>query len=215
MNAARQATLRNGMILGLFVLCATLGVYLIFDLTRAQIAVNERQVMRDQLARVLATTRYNNDLLQQVSVLQVSEATGVSEAMPYYVAVQGEVITAFVFTVVAPDGYSGPIKLLVGITPAGEVLAVRVVAHRETPGLGDAIESKKSPWINMFNGRSLQDPAATKWKVKKDGGEFDQLSGATISPRAIVKAVHRLLVYFVAHQGELQQAFYDQVGQAQ
>ena len=91
---------------------------------------------------------------------------------------------------------------------------MRVIAHKETPGLGDAIERKKSSWIDIFNGRSLQSPGAARWKVRKDGGEFDQLSGATISPRAIIKAVRGLLIYFAAHQGELVLAYHN-AGQTQ
>ena len=214
MSSARHATVRNGIILGVFALCTTLGVYGVFDLTRAQIAANERQVMLDQLGAVLAGTPYDNDILKHALSLEAPQATGIAEAMPYYVAAQADRISAFVFTVVAPDGYSGPIKLLVGVTPGGVVLAVRVVAHKETPGLGDAIESRKSPWINIFNGRSLQNPEADKWKVKKDNGAFDQLSGATITPRAVVSAVRRLLVYFSGHQNEMVRAYHN-AGQIQ
>lgn len=209
MTSAHHASLRNGAILGLFALCTTLGVYSVFDLTHTQITANERQIMLEQLGTVLAATRYDNDILAQSAILREIQATGVADDMPYYIAAQADTITAYVFTVVAPDGYSGPIKLLVGIRPDGEVLAVRVIAHKETPGLGDAIESKKSSWINIFTGRSLQNPGAARWKVKKDGGEFDQLSGATISPRAIVTAVRCLLNYFATHQSELGRAYHD------
>jgi len=104
---------------------------------------------------------------------------------------------------IAPDGYSGAIHLLVGIHADGRVAGVRVIGHRETPGLGDKIELAKSPWIRSFEGKSLSSPEAEGWAVKKDRGEFDQFAGATITPRAVVGAVHRALQYFDAHKAEL------------
>jgi electron transport complex protein RnfG len=106
-------------------------------------------------------------------------------------------------TVVATEGYSGPIHLLVGIRYDGSLAGVRVVAQHETPGLGDGIEEDRSNWIFQFNGRSLDNPGAKGWAVRKDGGVFDQLTGATISPRAVVKAVHAALLYYRAHREQL------------
>ena len=97
---------------------------------------------------------------------------------------------------IAPDGYAGAIKLLVGIRANGTLAGVRVISHKETPGLGDGIETKRSNWILGFNDTSLDKPDLHGWQVKRDGGQFDQLTGATITPRAIVKAVHQSLVYF-------------------
>ncbi len=104
---------------------------------------------------------------------------------------------------VAPDGYAGSIRLLVGIGADGRLLGVRVVAHRETPGLGDAIDERKSTWIDGFKGRSLGDPALERWHVKKDGGDFDQFTGATVTPRAVVGAVLDALLYFEANRATL------------
>jgi electron transport complex protein RnfG len=103
---------------------------------------------------------------------------------------------AAVLASIAPDGYAGTIKLLVGINYDGSIAGVRVVSHKETPGLGDAIEAERSDWILGFNGHSLREPGEERWKVKKDGGIFDQFSGATITPRAIVAAVHNTLSYY-------------------
>lgn len=100
-------------------------------------------------------------------------------------------------------GYSGAIKIIMGVDSTGKVLGVRVLSHAETPGLGDKIEIAKAKWITSFDGRSLGDPPVEKWKVKKDGGIYDQFSGATITPRAVVKAVKDGLEFFVAHQAEL------------
>lgn len=106
----------------------------------------------------------------------------------------------------APDGYNGNIRLLLGIDFNSTILGVRVISHKETPGLGDPIEIEKSNWILGFNQKSLQRPDNEGWAVKRDGGDFDQFTGATISPRAVVKAVHTALLYFDAHK----QALFDQ-----
>jgi electron transport complex protein RnfG len=100
---------------------------------------------------------------------------------------------------VVPNGYSGPIKLLVAVRTDGTLGGVRVVAHKETPGLGDKVEESRSDWILSFNDKSLSKPALAGWKVKKDGGQFDQFTGATITPRAIVSGVKNTLLYFQEH----------------
>ena len=105
--------------------------------------------------------------------------------------------------VTAPDGYNGDIRLLAAIDVTGTVLGVRVVSHRETPGLGDPIEVERSDWVLGFTGKSLLSPQGKSWAVKRDGGEFDQFTGATISPRAVVKAVHNTLLYFKTNQKSL------------
>ena len=128
------------------------------------------------------------------------EKTG-SETV-YRARLQGQPV-ALVMTATAPDGYSGSIRLLVGIRADDTLSGVRVVAHRETPGLGDAIDEQRSDWIFGFDGKSLSDPEPARWAVKKDGGDFDQLTGATITPRAIVKAVKRSLRYYHANREAL------------
>ena len=115
----------------------------------------------------------------------------------------GDSPIALVMATTAPDGYSGSIRLLVGINIDGSLSGVRVVAHRETPGLGDAIDEDRSDWIRIFDGKSLQDPPEERWAVRKDGGAFDQLTGATVTPRAVVKAVRQALLYYREHQQAL------------
>ena len=110
---------------------------------------------------------------------------------------------AVLMIVTASGGYNGDIRLLIGIDTDGRVLGVRVISHRETPGLGDPIELEKSDWILGFNQKSLRQPEPPGWAVKKDGGQFDQFTGATISPRAVVKAVHNTLKYFAENQQSL------------
>jgi electron transport complex protein RnfG len=202
-NATRNMIIGNGRSLGLFVLGATALVFSMFLLTRDQISVNERQVMIEQLESVLLSVHYDNDILAQAHTLNAAQATGVNTPMPYYIATSRHAPVALVFTVIAPDGYAGPIKLLIGLRPTGEILSVRAIAHQETPGLGDAIEIKKSNWISQFDRQSLHKTALAEWKVKKDTGHFDQLTGATITPRAVVKAIRNLLIYFQANQTQL------------
>lgn len=108
-----------------------------------------------------------------------------------------------VLSPVAPDGYNGAIKLLVAVRTDGSLAGVRVVSHRETPGLGDPIDTDKSDWIFAFDGRSLDNPSEARWKVKRDGGDFDQFTGATITPRAVVKAVYQTLIFFERHKDRL------------
>ena len=116
---------------------------------------------------------------------------------------KGDQPSALILPVTAPDGYSGAIHLLVGIFADGRLAGVRVLGHKETPGLGDKIELAKNPWVLAFNGKSLSDPGEAGWGVKKDQGVFDQFAGATITPRAVVKAVHHALQYVDAHRAEL------------
>jgi electron transport complex protein RnfG len=110
---------------------------------------------------------------------------------------------AAVFSVVARGGYAGDIELLVGVRADGRVAGVRVVEHHETPGLGDGIEADKSDWIRGFDGRSLGDPPREDWAVRRDGGDFDQFTGATITPRAVVEAVRDTLIYFEDHRDQV------------
>jgi electron transport complex protein RnfG len=108
-----------------------------------------------------------------------------------------------VLTIVAPDGFVGPIRMLVGVTADGKVLGVEVAAHTETPGIGDAVESGKSTWLQVFTGRSLGDPPELLWNVRPDGGDFDAIAGATVSSRSVVGGVRRAVQYFAAHREEI------------
>lgn len=169
--------------------------------TRDQIQANERQYLVNSLNQVLPPNLYNNDLLTDTRVMLAPDAFGTSEPVTIYRARdRGEPVAAL-FSVVAPDGYSGAIRLLVGVNWDGSLAGVRAVSHRETPGLGDAIEVERSNWVLGFAGRSLQDPKPEAWRVRKDGGAFDQFTGATITPRAVVKAVKKALIYFDKFRG--------------
>ncbi len=168
--------------------------------TREQIRENERAFLINNLNQVLPPKRYTNDLLHDTVELTAPGAFGTEEPVTIYRGRRGGEPVAALFSVIAPDGYSGQIKLLVGVYWDGTLAGVRAVAHRETPGLGDAIEAERSNWILGFTGLSITNPVAAQWRVKKDGGRFDQFTGATITPRAVVKAVRKALVYFTAHR---------------
>ena len=127
---------------------------------------------------------------------------GNDTAIIYRVFAEGAPVAAL-FAVTARDGYAGPIRILVGVGIDGTVTGVRIVEHRETPGLGDRIDQSRSDWVYQFDGRSLLNPAEADWLLEVDGGEFDQLTGASVTPRAVIKAIRDTLIYFDAHRDEI------------
>jgi len=178
-------------------------VGLTYESTYERIKRNEQLVLLRKLNTILSPAEYDNDLLDDQIELKQDELLGTSKPSKAYLAYKNNNPVAIVLSPVAPNGYSGPINLLVGIYHDGTIAGVRVVKHRETPGLGDAVESQRSDWVLGFDDKSLENPTSKKWKVKRDGGEFDQFTGATITPRAVVKAVHSSLLYFQEHRKEL------------
>ena len=163
--------------------------------TADRIAAQERRVMQERLGQVLPAAEYDNDLLADTLVIRDEAHFPRGQDVLAYRARRAGDPVAVILDFRAVDGYSGDIRLLAGIREDGSLTGVRVVAHRETPGLGDAIEAERSDWILGFNGKSLTDPGKEKWKVRRDGGEFDQFTGATITPRAVVRATRRALEY--------------------
>lgn len=159
--------------------------------------------LRASLAEVIPDSLYDNNLLEDaVYIASQDDNVGAEQTLVYLGRKNGNV-NAVSFRLIAPGGYSGAINLIMGIDKDGKVLGVRVITHAETPGLGDKIEVSKSKWILSFEGHSLQNLTIEQWAVKKDGGVFDQFSGATITPRAIVKAVYQGLKFFENHKAEL------------
>jgi electron transport complex protein RnfG len=194
MNTAAKTSTRAGRYLhaltGLLLIsvAATLAVTWMERNTRAAIAANEQAQKLAILATVLPAGTYDNYQEQAVSLLSDNELAGSSEAQPVYsVRNNGEVV-ANVLTVTAPDGYTGPIQLLVGIRRDGTLTGVRVIRHRETPGLGDRIDPDKSNWIKAFSGLGLNTPASGL-ALREDGGTIDHITGATITSRAVTNAV--------------------------
>jgi electron transport complex protein RnfG len=160
------------------------------------------------ISEVLPRSAYDNDLLKDTLEIAPSSTLGLDEASTVYRARKGGQASAVVLEAVAPDGYSGKIRLLVAINLDGTLAGVRVTQHKETPGLGDYIEPKKDknkarPWITQFNGLSLTTVGDREWKVKKDGGRFDSVAGATVTPRAIIKAVHKVTQYVAENREQL------------
>ncbi|HEC17814.1 MAG TPA: electron transport complex subunit RsxG [Gammaproteobacteria bacterium] len=187
---------RSAILLGLFALVGTGIVALVYLETKQPIAEAERAFMLRSLHEVIKPALHDNDIFSDVITVTDPELLGTPDPVPVFRARRNGRPVALAITPIAPEGYVGPIKLLVGINVDGSILGVRVLSHRETPGLGDSIEVKRSPWILSFNGRSLNNPKAEAWSVRRDGGEFDQFTGATITPRAVVKAVHNALVFY-------------------
>ena len=174
-----------------------------YELTKERIAANQREGLLAKVRALIPADRYDNDLIDDSVDVVAPDALGTSEAVSVYRARKGSRPVAAVLTPVAPDGYGGPIRLIVAVYYDGTLAGVRVLAHTETPGLGDYIDEARSHWILGFAGHSLANPTPDKWKVKRDGGAFDQFTGATITPRAVVKAVHKTLEYFSANRDEL------------
>lgn len=190
----------TALILLLFTVLGTALVAVTYDNTRGIIAANARAKLLSNLNTLVPAERYDNALLNDTLSVRSPELLGTAERVTVYRARKAGQPVAAILAPVAPDGYSGDIKLLVAINADGTLAGVRVTAHRETPGLGDAIEADRSDWILKFTGRSLGDPDEKHWAVKKDGGAFDQFTGATITPRAVVKAVKKALIYFQRHR---------------
>jgi electron transport complex protein RnfG len=195
--------LRTAIILAIFVGTSTALVALTYESTRGKIAKAERKALLRSLSSVIRPDQYNNKLLTDMTTVTSKQLLGTDKTVPVFRARMDSKPVAVVIAPTAPKGYSGPIKLLIGIYYDGRVSGVRVLSHRETPGLGDAIEEKRSDWIYSFNDKSLDNLSQKDWKVKRDGGSFDQFTGATISPRAIVSAVNNTLQYFKEHREEL------------
>ncbi|VAW50536.1 Electron transport complex protein RnfG [hydrothermal vent metagenome] len=190
----------------LLMLFAALGAALVglaFMQTEDDIKHNEKLTLLRKLNNIIPAESYNNDLLQDTTVINASTLLGTKEETLVYRARKNNQNIAVVFSSIAPNGYNGPIHLLVGVQANGTLAGVRVVKHRETPGLGDVVDISHSNWILGFNNKSLNNPNDRGWKVKRDGGIFDQFTGATITPRAVVKAVHNALLYFKQNQQTL------------
>lgn len=203
MKSLPSYMLRTAFLLTLFAVTCTLLVAYTYQSTRGRIAQSEREALLRNLHSVVNPELYDNDLFNDFINVKSDKLLGTSSAIPVFRArKQGQPVAA-ILTPIAPNGYSGPIKLIIGINYDETISSVRVLEHHETPGLGDAIEERRSHWIFNFDGKSLANPDTKGWKVKRDGGHFDQITGATITPRAVVKAVHNALLYFVENKQQI------------
>jgi Na+-translocating ferredoxin:NAD+ oxidoreductase subunit G len=184
-----------GVVLFLFAVVGVGLVALVHQQTEARIIANERQALLKQLNALVPAHTIDNDIVSDVTTVSAPDRLGNKETQVYLGRKAGKPVAA-VFTSMVPDGYSGPIKLLVAVRIDGTLGGVRVISHKETPGLGDRVEEQKSDWILNFENKSLKNPLPAQWKVKKDGGVFDQFTGATVTPRSIIGAVKNTLIYF-------------------
>ena len=195
--------LTTAVVLSIFAIVGTGLVAFTYTKTENRIAVNAREALVRKLNAMVPPSIHDNDMATDTITVTSKELLGSAKPVTVYRARQGGNPVAVIFSPVAPDGYSGNITLLVAIGYQGNILGVRVVSHRETPGLGDPIEIERSNWIEGFTGRTLSNPGDLGWHVRRDGGEFDQFTGATITPRAVVKAAYNSLQYFESHRDEL------------
>lgn len=181
--------------------CAAIAAGLLLGVdtaTREPIVMRKMEDMQVSLAQVVPNELHDNNMVAKPIVLTGTDGKEVK----VYQGTKGGQVTALVWETVG-YGYAGEIRTLIAVDPQGKILGTRVLSHKETPGLGDKIEATKADWILKFTGLSLGDPPEDKWKVKKDGGRFDQFSGATITPRAVVKSIHEALQFFQAHKSEM------------
>jgi electron transport complex protein RnfG len=186
----------SSVLLGLFAIIGSGLVAVTYDNTAERIAANERAFLLRSLHELVTPDMHDNDMFKDVIQVTNKDFLGSKKPVNIYRARKDGKNVAVIINAVAPDGYNGDIALLIAIDTSGKLIGVRVAKHRETPGLGDAIEIQRSDWILGFTGKSLENPASKNWRVKRDGGVFDQFTGATITPRAVVKAVHKALQYF-------------------
>ena len=205
---APAMALRTATVLLVFVVIFTALLAGAYQWTRPAIMASAAEEKMRLIADVLPRQLYDNDPLHDRIELPATPELGLDEPTPLYRARRAGKPAALVFEVIAPDGYSGKIRLLIAVGADGRVAGVRVIAHKETPGLGDYIEPKKDknkarPWITQFNQQSLAALPDRAWRVKKDGGQFDANAGATVTPRAVVKAVHKALKFADANRERL------------
>jgi electron transport complex protein RnfG len=203
MTDRRDGIWRSALLLAVVAVLGTALLSGVHELTAERIAAQERRAVLEQLAQVLPAERYDNELLSDRIVVRDEGFFPGGQAVIVYRARRDGEPVALILRHRAVNGYNGDIDLLTGVAADGRITGVRVTRHNETPGLGDGIEVEKSDWIHGFDGRSLQDPPADGWRVRRDGGVFDQFTGATITPRAVVGAVHAALQYVAQNRATL------------
>jgi electron transport complex protein RnfG len=202
-----KASVYTALNLMFFAVIGTALLAITYQLTHEPIARSEEKEKLKLVTQIAPAETYDNDIIKDTAELADDKLLGNDDTTIAYIGrLKGQPSIA-VLQAIAPDGYGGKISLIIAIHSDGpgngKIGGVRVISHKETPGLGDYIEIARNKWITGFNGTSLDNPKDSDWKVKKDGGSFDYMAGATITPRAVVKAVHMALQYFVQHREEL------------
>jgi electron transport complex protein RnfG len=199
MTSISKNMLINAVFLGLFAIAGTAVVAFTYDKTQQRIVDNKRDHKLKKLHELISPELHDNDLDTDVITVNDPLLARNSEVTIYRARKQDKPVAAII-ECIAADGYSGKIRLLVAVNVNGTLAGVRATEHLETPGLGDAIEKKKSSWIDVFQNKSLDKPTSDHWRVRRDGGEFDQITSATITSRAVVNATHNVLKYFEANR---------------
>jgi electron transport complex protein RnfG len=194
--ATRADAAKPVVTLALLAAALTAIVVVVASATHDRIVHNEQAWIQQRLDALVAPATHDNDLLTDSIAVTAPDLLGTSQPVRIYRARQAGAPVAAVIRAIAPDGYRGPIELLVAVARDGRLIGVQVIRHNETPGLGDAFESRDVHWLDKFRGRSLTDPPTQRWTVRRDGGDFDAFTGATITPRAIIKAVRNTLDYY-------------------
>lgn len=195
---------KHGGILAIAALLSTALVAITHALTEDTIQEQQQRQLAKALNQVIPESMHDNALHKTCRLIQNADALGTDEAQPFYVATQNDTVTAVAIQAIAPDGYNGAISVLIGMDATSHnVLGVRVLAHNETPGLGDKVDIRVSDWVQSFAGKKVTAENDNRWAVRKDGGQFDQFTGATITPRAVVKAVKKAAWYVSQNQDVL------------
>ncbi len=203
MKRIARSSIQTAVNLVFFAIIGTAALSSTYHLTRDTIAATVEKAKLKLVSQLLPPSSYDNNIMQDIRTVEADEMLGTDEATQAHIARRDGKPVAVVLEAIAPDGYSGKISLIMAIHQDGSLGGVRVVKHNETPGLGDYIDIAKHDWIKTFDGRSRSLFPDGMWKVRKDGGMFDYMAGATVTPRAVVKAVNRALQYFEAHRDEL------------
>lgn len=191
---------KTAVLLSVFAIGGSVVLNRTFQATKTRIAANERAVLLENLHRLVPPASHDNDLLKESFSIAYPLPVGNTKPLRVYRVIKQSRVIQIVIETVAPNGYSGSIKLLLAVNRDLTLAGVAVIQHKETPGLGDAIEKRKSDWIDQFIGKSLRNPPPALWKVKRDRGRFDQITSATVTSRAVTKSVLHTLQYVVNHQ---------------
>jgi Na+-translocating ferredoxin:NAD+ oxidoreductase subunit G len=186
-----------------FALVFTALLAYVFNITKAPIEKSEAEARMALFRQIVPENMHDNDILKDQVSIAPNDLLGNKQATIANRARINNASAAVILEAIAHDGYSGDIKLLIAIKYDGTISGVRILSHKETPGLGDYIDIAKGNWIKLFDGESLTKTSDKNWNVKKDNGTFDYMAGATITPRAVVKAVHKALQYFEANKQTL------------
>ncbi len=195
--------LKSGVTLAAIGAVCTALVAITYSLTSERIAANEQAWLEKSLEPALAGLTFEGSVSESMLVIRAPHDLPGPDDVIIYRVYADDLPVAALFAVTARDGYAGAIRVLIGIKYDGTITGIRILEHRETPGLGDKIVSSRSDWVYQFDGRSLGDPGLEKWAIKRDRGEFDQLTGASVTPRAVIKVAKETLIYFAAHRDEI------------